>query len=100
MRREVEELLALGPLPDSSSATEEDIDNRAALLDAIALPASDEEARVLVSVFGADDAFGLAFSVRRLVESAPGWPIWEVLEGDGPWIEDLRARAMNSGYIP
>jgi hypothetical protein len=100
MREQVTELLSLGPLPDSDKANEEDIDRRAALLEAIALPVSDEEARSLVSLFGSDDAFGLAFSVRRLVESAPGWPIWDVIQGEGPWMEDLRARAINSGYVP
>jgi hypothetical protein len=100
MRKEVEQLIGLGPLPDSDRATEEDLERRAALLESISPPVSDEEAMHLVGLFGPDDAFGLAFGVRRLVETAPCWPIWDAIVGESPWIEDLRERALNGGYRP
>jgi hypothetical protein len=78
----------------------EEVDARGALIDRVIPPISDDEARALVGIVGPDDLFGLAFSIRRLVETAPGWPIWEALEGPSPWISDLRERALNSGFRP
>lgn len=100
MSPEVEALVALGPFPDSADTTEEELNRHEALLEAIATPVSDEEALALSRLFGPDDYFGLAFSLRRLVESAAGWPIWQALDGDDPWIRDLRDRAVNSGFVP
>jgi hypothetical protein len=100
MRPGVEALFALGPFPDSDSATGEDIERRLALLDGIPTPLTGKEAAALVRLFGPDDYFGLGFSLRRLIESADGWPIWDALEGDNPWIRDLRDRAINAGFEP
>jgi hypothetical protein len=100
LRPEIEALVRFGPFPHSDSATEGDVDGRSALLDSIPSPLTDEEAAALVRLFGPDDYFGLAFSLRRLVESAEGWPIWEAIQGESPWIRDLRQRAINSGFIP
>lgn len=100
MRQEVDFLVALGPFPDSGNTTDEDVIHRESLLNAISIPVSDDEAISLVGLFGPDDYFGLAFSLRRLVESANGWPIWQALVGDDPWICDMRDRALNSGFVP
>lgn len=63
---EVEELVALGPLPDAEAAA---IDmSRLAeyqrLLASISEPVSDEEAAALAQLFGPDDCFGLAWTLR------------------------------------
>jgi hypothetical protein len=100
MRIAVENLVARGRLPDSRGASESEVDSWGTLVDAISMPISDDEAKVLVGLLGPDDYFGLAFSLRRLIETAPGWPIWDVLEGTSPWIDDLRQRAINSGFVP
>ena len=42
------------------------------LILSIKKPVTDEEARVLVTVFGPDDSFGLVWPLVGLVESAPG----------------------------
>ena len=74
LRKVVEDFIELGPLPDSSAATEEDLDRREALLRAIAAPVSDEEAVALHGSFGPDGCYGLAWSLLHLVETAPGRP--------------------------
>ena len=100
MRSEVAAVLARGQFPASENITPSEVDTWGELIDAIPMPVSDDEAKALVGVLGPDDLFGLAFSIRRLVESAPSWPIWSVLVGPSPWIDDLRERARNSGYHP
>jgi hypothetical protein len=50
-------------------------------------PVTDEEARILVGLFGPDDCFGLEWSLVGLVETAPGWPLADCLENtDNEWI--------------
>jgi hypothetical protein len=60
---------------------------------------TDEEASALVPLFGPDDCFGLALSLRTIIESAEGWPIWGAIKGDSPWIDDLRDRATKAGFV-
>ena len=74
VRKEVAELLSMGPLPASDVATEEDLNRREAALKAISRPVSDEEALVLMSAFGTDECFGLAWTLLHLIETAPGKP--------------------------
>ncbi len=62
VRRAVEEFLRLGQLPESSTATEDDLDNRVAALKAIS-PVTDEEALALSEAFGPDECFGVAWSL-------------------------------------
>jgi hypothetical protein len=100
MRAGIERIVAMGRMPDSTAATVEEVERWEAVLGAAPDPITDEEAMALVACFGSDDFFGLAFSIRHLVETAPSWPIWEVLTGECPWVEDLVARARNSGYEP
>jgi len=72
IRPEVQQLVDLGPFPASSDADEHDIDHRGAVLTSIAPPVSREEALALLACFGPDDAFGLAYTLLHLIETAPG----------------------------
>jgi hypothetical protein len=96
MRPEVQELVAMGPLPDSASAAGDmmKLEEYGRLLDAISKPVSDEEAEALVRLFGPDDCFGLAWTLVHLIESAPGWPFVDRLPAvDNEWIALLRDRS-------
>jgi len=71
VRSEVEELVSLGPLPDAGT-DESEIAAHEAILTKIERPVSDEEAGLLVDLFGPDDCYGLACTLLHLIESAPG----------------------------
>ncbi|AUX35801.1 uncharacterized protein SOCE836_080000 [Sorangium cellulosum] len=90
VRREVEEFVLLGPLPDSR-ASEEAIALHQAHLQRIKRPVTDEEAALLVSSFGPDDCYGLAWTLLHLIESAPGGsPVKaEPSPTDNEWIRRL-----------
>jgi hypothetical protein len=105
VRSEVKELLRMGPLPSE----EESIRNPSVLLEkyqqlllSIEMPVTDQEARILTRIFGADGCFGLGWTLLHLIETAPNWPIKECLEGVGnEWIDTLRDRAKrwrDAGY--
>ncbi|MFJ9248623.1 hypothetical protein [Streptomyces sp. NPDC101776] len=70
MRAEVRTFLTDGPLPDWD-ASEEEIDRRARQLDAIPKPVTGEEAQALVSCFGPDDCYGVAWTLLHLIETGP-----------------------------
>ncbi|MFI9120604.1 hypothetical protein ACIGW0_14580 [Streptomyces bikiniensis] len=100
MRPEVQAFVADGPLPDWD-ASEEEIDRRVRQLDAISKPVTAEEARALVSCFGPDDCYGVAWSLLHLIETAPD----PVLATDpGPdaddWHRRLHHRAVNAEPAP
>src|SRR3989442_75473 len=95
MRQEVVELGELGPLPPSDKVVRENlqelVDKYEKLIMSIKKPVTDEEARVLVRVFGSDDGFGLVWPLIALVESAPGWPLADCLQDmSNEWIQTLR----------
>lgn len=93
MRQEVREFVALGPLPDEQ-ADEQVIQRYEDLLGRIQAPVTDEEARALVTAFGPDDCYGLAWTLLHLIESAPRWPIQDALpEAGNEWTQLLRTRA-------
>ena len=101
MRQEVIELCKLGPLPPSNKAARENlqelVEKYEKLITSIKKPVTDEEARVLVTVFGSDDAFGLVWPLVSLVESAPGWPLADCLENtNNEWIQMLKQRVRNA----
>ena len=75
IRPQVRDLTALGQFPAERGASPEDIARREQLLAGIAPPLTDTEARALVTLFGPDGAFGLAWTIVHLVETAPGWPL-------------------------
>jgi hypothetical protein len=90
----VEEFLALGRLPDSESATVEALQRFEEVFRRIRRPLTDDEARALTNCFGADDCFGLAWSLLHAIETAPGWPLVDALqEARNDWIATLRQRA-------
>ncbi len=81
LRDAVRALAALGPLPTQSEArtdtTATALQRWEELAGQVSGPLSDDEARALAGTFPPDDsdAFGLAWSLVHLMESAPGWPM-------------------------
>jgi hypothetical protein len=75
IRPEVQQLVSLGPFPASAGAHESDIDRRGAILASIHPPVTNEEAAALMACFGPDDAFGLAWTLVHLIETAPELPL-------------------------
>lgn len=102
MREEIRNLARLGPFPSELSATEQEVADREELIRALEPPGSDEEARVLLSLFAQnDDLFGLVEMLSDVVESAPGWPLWDAIGQAGPlWRATFGERAINSGHTP
>jgi hypothetical protein len=100
VRQEIKEMSALGPLPSEGGADPELIGKYEKLYKAISRPIADDEARVLVKLFGPDGCFGLASSLVHLIETAPGWPLEDCLvDLDNEWIAELRNRAIRGGRL-
>ena len=60
-------------------------------------PVSDEEARALAHLFPASGScYGMAWVLLHAIETAPGWPLADVLDLEGEWIERLRLRVQES----
>ena len=94
MQPAIERLVQIGPMPSSSGATVPVVQELEALLAEVKTPITDIEARALVRLFGPDDCFGLAWSLLHLIETSPGWPIADALDGlNGKWIDRLRERS-------
>jgi hypothetical protein len=96
MRPEVQEFVAMGPLPDSASAAQNlgNLKKRQRLLDSIATPISVDEAEALAVLFGPDDCFGLAWTLVHLIETAPECPIVDrISASDNSWIAILQERS-------
>lgn len=100
IRKEIEELNALGPLPSEDSRDIELLKKYDYLYRAITPPLTDDEARILVKLFGSDGCFGLASSLVHLIETSPGWPLEDCLYNmDNEWVLELRNRAMRGGRL-
>lgn len=98
VRGEVEELLALGQPPSSEEVIRSRlvslVEKYEKLIGAIEKPVTDEEATVLVRLFGCDDFFGMGWTLPHLIETAPNWPIEGALKDVGnEWIAMLKDRA-------
>ncbi len=95
IRSNVKQLIDLGPLPASSDAEELDLDLRAKLMAGISCPVSQEEAAALLNCFGPDDAFGLAWTLLHLIETAAGGvPLTkEPSKSDNEWVRRLWDRS-------
>jgi hypothetical protein len=98
MRQQVIDLQQMGPLPPSDVAIRNNmqalVDKYAALIAAIEPPISDDEAKILVKLFGSDDCFGVAWSILHLIETAPHWPLMDCLGSESnEWIIRLKQRA-------
>lgn len=99
VRTEVEELRKLGPLPSEDEAEVAHIEKLEKLYRAIAKPITDDEARVLIELFGPDGCYGVASSFMHLIETAPGWPLKECLQQlNNEWKIELRNRAIRGGF--
>lgn len=97
IRKNVQELVSLGPFPSYEERPDPDlVGNYENLLTGILPPVTNEEARELVRLFGPDDFYGLAWAVVHLVETAPDWPIEECLHSNNEWVQMLRKRVENA----
>jgi len=94
MRQAVEAFLRMGALPDSDAPEAVIAEWQSALL-RITSPVTDEEAAALVKCFGADDCYGLAWTLLHLVESAPhGIPVKTApLDSENEWLIRLWDRS-------
>jgi len=99
VRTEIAELEQLGPLPSEDDADVSQLARIEALYRAIATPITDNEACVLVELFGPDGCYGLASSFMHLIETAPGWPLKDCLaQLSSDWKIELRNRALRGGH--
>jgi hypothetical protein len=96
MQRVVDELMKLGPLTSSAKPDATKLEQFQTLLTQVVQPISNDEARALSTLFGPDDAFGLAWTILHITESAPGWPLEDVLGApENEWIDRLKQRASS-----
>lgn len=101
VRKEIENLNTLGPLPSEDDADVVLLKEYDKLYRAIISPITDQEARILVRLFGPDGCFGLASSILHLIETAPGWPLEDCLTDlNNEWIVELRNRCIRGGRLP
>jgi hypothetical protein len=75
----IAQLAKHGPLPSAAERDVAKVRQVQTLLMQIDQPISNDDARILVTLFGPDDAFGLAWTLVHLIETAPDWPLWDVL---------------------
>lgn len=98
IRAEIQELKKLGPFPASKDVVPAIISRQEDLLRQIVPPVTDQEARELAQLFGPDDYYGGAWTVLHLVETAPHWPLADLLEEQSnEWIVRLSERAARKG---
>lgn len=95
VRQAVRDLESLGRFANSESAEDDRVRRHEEVLMRIGAPVSDEEARVLVRLFGTDDYYGLAWVLLHLIETTPGWPLEDCIASmdPGEWQQRLRERA-------
>src|SRR3546814_14526571 len=86
---------SLGPVPSEARSVPE-VARRQTLIQSIAPPLALAYATALADVLGPDNCFGLAWTVRHLLESAPGWSVEHVPSGSSPLLDTLRGRASNA----
>ena len=99
IRKAVREFVQLGPLPAEldEAATVERLDALDAALHRIDRPVSDEEAKLLVTAFGPDSCYGVAWSLLHLIETAPHCPIEEPPADDAnEWMQRLWRGVQNA----
>jgi hypothetical protein len=94
-------MVSLGPLPPESEADVALLEKYDKLYRSILAPITDQEARLLVRLFGHDGCFGLASSIMHLIESAPGWPLTDCLtDPSNEWIVEMKNRCIRGGRWP
>lgn len=93
-------LAEMPPLPSEDDADPKEVLKYEELIRSINCPISNEEAKLLVNLFGIDGCFGLAASLVQRIETAPGWPLLDTLvDSDNPWIRELLSRSRRGGRI-
>lgn len=101
MQPAIVKLLEMGPFPVGDINTEPELtDAYQWLIESIQRPVTDDEARALITLFGPDDFFTLAWSLIHLIETAPGWPLRDCLEDtSNEWVQYLKRYAENAGLL-
>jgi hypothetical protein len=93
----VQKLVKMGPAPSSEDVSVEWLKEVQGYVEDVQKPVSDEEARALAKLFGPDECFGFGWAILHIIETAPGWPLKDVLEmPPNEWIENLRQRVANA----
>lgn len=101
VRSEVVELKMLGPLPSEARAEVIQLERIAKLYREITRPITNDEARVLIKLFGPDECYGLASLLMRLIETAPGWPLNDCFQLlDYELMIELRNHTIRSAHQP
>jgi hypothetical protein len=101
IRDEIRQFCDLGPLPACERVDQFMLKTIEEKLLKIMPPISDGEARLLVSQFGPDECYGLAWTLLHLIETAPSWPIEDCLRVTGKkWVKLLRDRAYGTQRPP
>lgn len=94
MQSTVIDLMRLGPLPSSHNPDVNKLEQFQTLLENIKVPISDDDVRGLVTLFGPDDCYGLAWTLLHTIETAENWPILDAITlADNEWIQLLKQRA-------
>ena len=101
VRDEVRRFVDLGPLPPQDDGEDEAGDLVLEALEeallAIEKPVTDEEAELLITAFGPDDCYGMAWTLLHLVETSPmPYPLTEPLADANQWHRRLWRRAQNT----
>ena len=95
IRKSVKDLVRLGPFPPMAASPPERVQEYQGLLASITPPLTDQEAIDLLSIFGDDDYFGLAWTLLHLIETAPSPPLDSApAEDASEWIRRLWNRAQ------
>ncbi|HEX8712325.1 MAG TPA: hypothetical protein VF730_10665 [Terracidiphilus sp.] len=107
VRKEVEELRKMGPLPSEKESIESPslvLERYQRLLLSIERPVTDEEAPILAGLFGVDECFEMAWTLTHLIETAPTWSAEEYFENpENEWVQllkDREKRWREAGYPP
>ena len=96
IRHCVSALETMGRLPTEQASVHE-IQKFQCALGAISSPVTDDEALVLMRIFGEDDCFGLAWTLLHLIESAPSWSkMGAHIQETNQWANTLKQRIQNS----
>lgn len=98
IRQAVEDLIRAGVLPSEGEATENELEERQRLLGLVNPPVSDEEAQMLLTLFGPDGCFGLAWSLLHLIETAPSVLTANYSQNsENEWVKLLEERRAAGG---
>lgn len=102
MQEAVHRLVQLGEFPDEHTAEAHEILRYQKVVESLEKPASNDEALAVLNCFprGNQWCFGLARALLHSVESAPGWPLSEGLDGRSWWVRFLKERADRATSEP